>query len=285
MSNNLYISRRRFIKNLFKIGVFAGLSVTAVVYPIKIEPFWIKIKKIYLGNIFKIKFVFISDFHYSDVVSEEYLSSVFNLIIKESPEFVLIGGDYITGANSRYINNLTPIMTPLCRKIKTYGILGNHDYEIFTYFKNRHLDDVHIKISKALLNSGMDLLINDNRTLVFNNNKLTIAGVDDLWAGRTDIKKALSNTQNNNFKILLSHNPDIIPSLNSFDDLLVLCGHTHGGQVYIPFIGSPFAPVKHKEYIYGLKQKDNLKIYTTSGVGYLWPGRFLVRPEVTIFYV
>ena len=82
--------------------------------------------------------------------------------------------------------------------------------------------------------------------------------------------------------IVLSHNPDSKDILGDYPWDMMLCGHTHGGQLYLPILGTPFAPVKDHRYVHGLKAWNDRLIHTTSGIGNLFGMRFNCRPEVSL---
>jgi predicted MPP superfamily phosphohydrolase len=86
-------------------------------------------------------------------------------------------------------------------------------------------------------------------------------------------------------RILLNHNPDAKDLVRSFEWDLMLCGHTHGGQVRLPLIGAPFAPVQDKRYLHGLYAWDKRWLHITSGVGNLHGLRFNCRPEISLLTV
>jgi predicted MPP superfamily phosphohydrolase len=86
-------------------------------------------------------------------------------------------------------------------------------------------------------------------------------------------------------RILLNHNPDAKDLVRSYEWDLMLCGHTHGGQVCLPFIGAPFAPVRDKRYLHGLYAWNKRWLHISSGVGNLHGIRFNCRPEVSLLTV
>ena len=80
----------------------------------------------------------------------------------------------------------------------------------------------------------------------------------------------------------MSHNPDAKIHLRPLDWDLVVCGHTHGGQLRLPFLGTPFAPVADKRYVEGLHRWQERWLYVTRGVGNLHGVRFNCRPQVSV---
>jgi hypothetical protein len=129
----------------------------------------------------------------------------------------------------------------------------------------------------VLRNQGVELKVGDG--------KLYLAGVDDLWAGRKDVSRALAGMGRQQLKVLLTHNPDIVEEVNGVGLDLVLAGHTHGGQVRLPLIGPLVVPsIYGTRYACGLFDFGKTKMYVNRGLGVVPPPvRFLVRPEITVF--
>jgi uncharacterized protein len=85
-------------------------------------------------------------------------------------------------------------------------------------------------------------------------------------------------------RIVLAHNPDSADTIQESKPDLVISGHTHGGQVNIPFIGTPVLPVKNKNYSFGLKRSiDNIPVFISRGIGWaIYPVRFNCYPEIAV---
>ena len=111
-----------------------------------------------------------------------------------------------------------------------------------------------------------------------------IAGVGDLWTDDQDLPRALSSVPEDGCAVLLSHNPDYLEDMDDRRVKLMLAGHTHGGQVDIPFLGAPVVPSKFgRRYASGLVERDWKRVYVTRGVGMsVMPVRFRCRPEVSL---
>lgn len=272
------ISRRTLIKS----SLLAAGGVLVASYPFYLEPRWIRIRSVALAPDPTIRIAFLSDFHYSAIVEFDWLSRILEKTIRLNPDLIVSGGDFVTGGDSRYIRDLPALFKPFTQTVPFLSVLGNHDYAIYSYFANRHLDNTHKKVRRGLEKAGIDVLVNESRTFTISERPIQIAGTDDLWSGRIDLSRTFRETDSNITTILLTHNPDLVPRLGKFRPDYVLAGHSHGGQVYIPGIGAPWAPIKYKQFLYGLTNYDGLPVYTTSGIGYLWPGRLFVRPEIVI---
>jgi predicted MPP superfamily phosphohydrolase len=112
---------------------------------------------------------------------------------------------------------------------------------------------------------------------------LNLVGLGDLWAGDFKVDTAFSRVPPNaDATIVLSHNPDTKERLKPYPWHLLLCGHTHGGQIWLPLIGAPFAPVDDKRFIKGLHQWEGRWIHITKGIGNVHGMRFNCRPEVSL---
>jgi predicted MPP superfamily phosphohydrolase len=126
---------------------------------------------------------------------------------------------------------------------------------------------------------------NGFRTLRRGDDTLHLAGVDDLFARQARLHEVLTKLPVEGATILLAHEPDFADasaSTGRFD--LQLSGHSHGGQVRLPFIGAPYLPPYGRRYPCGLYELDGMLLYTNKGLGMFPPHvRFLCRPEITVF--
>ena len=114
---------------------------------------------------------------------------------------------------------------------------------------------------------------------------LRIFGIDDFWGTNFDLVKAVKDYDQSQASLVLCHNPDAadLDGWNGYNGW-ILAGHTHAGQVRIPFWGSPIIPVKNKNYDKGIKKiSGDRTLYINRGLGHSIPIRFNARPEVTIF--
>lgn len=219
------------------------------------------------------RIVQLSDLHHSRVVSRKYIRYCVNLANQLKPDLFLLTGDYVTN-NARFAQ---PVAEELSRLHAPYGVvavLGNHDY-----WANG------ILVRRALTDAGIRVLKNENFFLPVNGDGLWILGADDLWAGEFNLDKTVFNTPANASRILMMHNPDSFPEAAQHGIDLVLAGHTHGGQVSLPFVGPLFVPSKYgARYASGLFRKGKTRMYVNKGLGLMsLPVRFRVRPEITQF--
>jgi predicted MPP superfamily phosphohydrolase len=133
-----------------------------------------------------------------------------------------------------------------------------------------------------LAQAGIAVLHNESRHLSVGNWRLAIAGVGDLWNRELDASAAFANVVPETVNVLLCHNPDAKSKVRDFPWDLMLCGHTHGGQCKIPFVGTPFAPVRDHRFVEGLHRWEERWLHVSKGVGNLHGLRFNCRPEVSL---
>ena len=174
----------------------------------------------------------------------------------------------------------TPRKTPACWCAPTVASLGNHDGGVWAlgYGGYSTTDDVQSLLARA----GVTLLHNASRIVTVRGRPLHLVGVGDWSARQMDAQRAFADVPAGASTILLSHNPDTKAALAAFPWKLMLCGHTHGGQLDLPFIGTPFAPVADKRFVRGLHRWEERWIHITKGVGSLHGLRFNCPPEVSV---
>ncbi len=157
-----------------------------------------------------------------------------------------------------------------------FAVLGNHD---------GWLD--HDRVRNALQENGIHVVEETAERVDTPAGPLWIAGISDLWTGRHDIPSALRAVQPDGAPIiLLSHNPDVFPDVPD-GVALTLAGHTHGGQVRLPFVGRPIVPSRFgQRFAAGHVVEEGRHLFVATGVGTsILPVRFGVPPAVTILTV
>jgi len=158
-------------------------------------------------------------------------------------------------------------------RLGVVAVLGNHDY---------WLDAA--RVTRALTNNGIIVLSDSAMTLDAAVGSFWLVGVSDLWAGEHDIAAAMHFVTDDHPAILLSHNPDIFPRVPKRVNL-TLTGHTHGGQVRLPFIGAPVVP-SNPRYTAGHIVEAGRHLYVATGTGTsILPVRFRVPPMIAVVTV
>ena len=240
-------------------------------YAVLIEPNVITVKKLVLSDsdMPNVRIVFVSDFHLSKFAGKR-LQRIINKVNEQNADIIISGGDYVINHNPKISMDMEAVSSKISEMKSKYGIysvLGNHDY-----FDNSRY------IKENLENRGIKILENSNYKLDIEGKPLYIAGISDMQTTLIDLDKALKNTEKP--VILVSHSPDITPDAKERVNL-ILSGHTHGGQVRIPFYGAVIVPSKYgKRYEAGFI--ENI-VYVTKGLGTsIVRARFNCLPEIVV---
>lgn len=288
-------SRRKFINNI-GLGI-AALPFTSFMYGVFIGRYNFRVFNTQLS--FKdlpssfdgFKIVQISDVHSGSFDSMEAMKKGLNLVMEQKPDIILFTGDLV--------NNLAKEFDPYIHLFKNleapygkFSVLGNHDYGLYmNWEKEEDRLENHENIKNHHKSIDFDLLTNENRLIEKNGDKIRLVGVEN-W-GRPpfpphgDIDKALVDVQEDEFTILMSHDPhhwdDII--LNHKKHIhLTLSGHTHGMQLGIDLPGFKWSPasLRYKRWA-GLYEELGQYIYVNRGFGHIgFPGRVGIMPEITV---
>lgn len=250
------ISRRGFLAIL-------GGAALAVSYPTVGEPNYVVTSELrvkWLG----LKAVHISDTHYGSFWFNEDLA--LGIIARFRPNIIFHTGDLIT--YMRGLEDALRFLEKLSSIAPVFLVAGNHD----------HWSGLGSKGLKEEAGSVGEVYVLNNEHIDIG--PFVIAGVDDPYTQHDDPGKAVLKTSKR--VVLLAHSPQIVDKV--FADL-ILAGHTHGGQVRLPFIGPLFLPLpeKYRKYDQGLFKLDKGTMYVTSGLGMSFlPVRFMCPPEIVL---
>jgi len=268
-------NRRQFVRGLVVAGVVAASSATA--YADLVEPYNYEVteREIFIRDLpqgfdgFRITQV--SDVHHSRIVSIEEVRRVVVLAQRTRPDMFALTGDYTT-LSRRFIHPCVEELGRLSAPEGVWAVLGNHDHKTGARPTVQALEEAHINVI-------------DNRNTIIRRgvDELQLAGVGDwLWA-KDDWGKALGGVDQNRPTILLSHQPHVFDLPHTKNVSLILSGHTHGGQISFPLIGSPIQIIKQFHYVRGLYKKDGAQLYVSRGTGMIGvPLRFGARPEIAV---
>ncbi|WP_070000247.1 metallophosphoesterase [Cellulosilyticum sp. I15G10I2] len=220
-----------------------------------------------------------SDTHLGEDYTLNNLKKTVVKINENTPDIIVFTGDLIDN-NKEYEDAEAIIreLTALKAKLAKVAVYGNHD----------HGGNGTRRYKQIMERSGFILLDNSSYIIdLGNNQKINIMGIDDLLLGSPDIKKATQNINKAHYNVFISHAPDIADEVKAYPIDLQLSGHSHGGQVTIPFIGSPLTPPYAKKYIKGMYEIEGntrMRLYVNSGLGTSQlKYRFLNIPEITVF--
>lgn len=257
------------------------LGICCYIYAKKIEPNWIEVVPIqltipHLAPAFAdFKIVQISDLHISKFMTEQRLNKIIQLVNQQQPDAIAFTGDLITQDTNFDPQKLAPQLTQLKPKWATLAVLGNHDH---------WRQDIAF-LKRTFSQNNITLLNNQVYLIEDGSQQLAIAGIDDPYWGEPNLAQTIAQIPENVLAILLVHEPDYIDiSAKTHKFILQLSGHSHGGQVRIPWLAPLVLPYKGRKYFAGLNQVEGTYAYTNRGLGMTGiPMRFGSRPEITVF--
>lgn len=273
------MTRRKFVYS------FLGGSGLALSYPCYVEPRWLAVTRPQVrlppGRLAgPVRLLHISDLHLSWAVPLSFIGNAVTRGLEEKPDLICLTGDFITGMEDLSTGSYVRTLARLSAFAPTFAVFGNHDGGIWARAMGGYAN--HDAVQKLLEQSGIALLHNTSTQVRVGKNVLNLVGLGDLWADEIDARQAFSGLSGGIPTVLLSHNPDSKDVLENYPWDLMLSGHTHGGQVIIPFDGPRFAPVMDKRYVAGLGSWGSRLIHVSPGVGNLGGVRFRCRPEINL---
>jgi len=263
-------------------------AAAPLAYPCYWEPRWLDVtyRSVRLPGFrppHPIRVLHLADLHASLFVPLSHIDRAITLGLSARPDLVCITGDFITTREGFDPSAFAALLRRLPATAPTFAVLGNHDGGAWA---RAHLGSPdHRAVDRILADAGIVLLHNRSARLDLHGSTLTLAGVGDLWSHEVDPARAFAGVSGDAPVLLLAHNPDTKDRLRAFPWHLMLSGHTHGGQVIIPFEGPRYAPVADKRYVAGLRPWGARQIHVTRGVGNVGGIRFRCRPEVSILTI
>ena len=215
---------------------------------------------------------FLTDIHFGPFVSREYVASLVRTTAALEADLIVLGGDY-THRSEDAVEPCFEMLAGLQAPSGVVGVLGNHDY----------MGRVE-RTQTAMKKAGVHELTNEGTWLERGSDRLKLAGIDDLWYGKPDVRCALGDAKSNDICLLVSHNPDVAETLSDRRVSLMLSGHTHGGQVALPGFRGAFTPSRYGgKYAQGLVAAPKTQIYVSAGTGMsVVPIRINCRPEIAL---
>lgn len=222
----------------------------------------------------------ISDLHVGPIVSSSYIQRCLEIVSSIEPDIIAITGDFVTHDRSERIDEVVTLLRDMQPgKLATVAVTGNHDFGPSKHgFSNRHVAD---SLTEKLDAIGIQMLRNTSIEI----KGLRVLGVDDFWSPCHELDETLASGNGDQPSVMLCHNPDFVdqPGWDVFQGW-ILAGHTHGGQVRLPFCKPPILPIQNHDYIAGQVELSGKRtLYVNRGLGYLRRVRLNVRPEITVF--
>lgn len=284
----------RFFKRLF-IVLFVIIIIVILVgggcilYAFKIEPYRLEVNEYTLNsnieNTTEIKIVQFSDLHIKEDFTYKSLEKVVYKINEQEPDIVVFTGDlYDNYAIYHDDENIIRQLSNMKATYEKIAIWGNRDYG----------GGAAQQYESIMEQSGFTLLKNGNWYItVENEKKILFTGLDDSMLGNPHMPDS-TKIYDSDYDILLTHEPDIVEDYSDYGYDIALSGHSHGGQINIPFLPQinetalsvTNLATNYSGGLYNLKSNGNSKLYVNTGIGTTHiSARFGVVPEVAVFHI
>lgn len=272
----------RLIRKLVRFCVVLLL----LCYPF-IEPYLLRVEQKTLAfselpqGFHGLRVAFLSDIHYGPFFSADRLDALVSRVNALRPDLVLLGGDYANDSDGAVA--FFQMRPAFSARLGVYAVPGNHDRVMPE--SNRDL------LEGAMSAAGIVPLFNRTVPLTLSSGEtIYLSGIDDYGNGHPDAAQAARSVRRDDFLIFLTHNPDAIPSFQEIPAQdgstdwadLILCGHTHGGQVTLFGQKALFSVTSYGErYRTGWKEENGAQILISNGVGTsVVPMRFFAPPQI-----
>lgn len=259
-----------------------------------------------------------SDLHWSKKFSPRLKQKLIRKINQLHADIIVFTGDFLVRSRLEDPTELKELLCSLKARVGHFAILGNHDYaqfvtvnlqgdydierdnsssniskgfkRLFSFTpltKKRTLDVAKVSMHQELIaliqQTPFKILHNDSILISNGKSFLNICGVGEYSLGRSDFKHAFKAYDHQYPGLILVHNPDAISHLDTYPGDLILAGHTHGGQINLPWMWKQFTRIENLKYKKGLKQRGSKLIYINRGIGSVIPFRWFAPPEISLF--
>lgn len=280
----IYENRKKQVKKRKKAGIFFLLLLASViglmVYARFIEPNRLTVKSFTVETSKPIKscrVVFFTDTHFGEFYREDHAEKIVGKINSLNPDIVIFGGDlfdnYARDRENLDLEYLKEELDRIQASAGKYAVWGNHDY-----------GGGAVRIYEEFMDScGFELLDDENRLL--ENYGIVLTGYDDYLLGYTE--PGQYSIQDDYFNIIAAHEPVIAQKISTGGEGFLFSGHTHGGQVGIPFLTSIVLPAGSGKFVKGvytsgeIGTEADISMYTSSGIGMaIVPFRLFNVPEI-----
>ncbi|MFP3902867.1 MAG: metallophosphoesterase [Armatimonadota bacterium] len=204
-------------------------------------------------------------------------------ILSLRPDMICLLGDMVHRAHdaSRYVPMLEPLEAPK----GVYAVLGNHEHGVLWYSRllgkpsSKEVDEWR----QIYADIGVEVLVNEARRIDSDHRHFWLLSVDDYYSEHDNLQTTLSQVEDEGFRLVITHHPDLIDDPRAKDVDCILAGHTHGSQVNLPFIGPLYTSTRRpRARASGLMSENGTLMYVTRGVGESIPLRFRCPREITL---
>jgi predicted MPP superfamily phosphohydrolase len=270
------LGRRQFLKGLAATPLVTVAGISAYARLIEPHHYWISETDIFIRDLPErfedFRITQLTDVHHSRILGLDEVRRVVELAQQTRPDMFVLTGDYTTSYR-RFIEPCAEALSSLNAPEGVWAVLGNHDHYTDPELTARALERHHISVMN-----------NAHTTLRRGPDALQLSGIDDWTWNAVDWTRAFSGLNPSTPTVLLSHQPSVLDFEQTREVSLILSGHTHGGQLRLPFVGAParFATTDLK-YDRGLFRRGETQLYVSSGTGVIGlPVRLGVRPEIAV---
>lgn len=280
-------TRRAFLGLLAAGG--AGLAASA--YARHAEPDWLEVAEVALDPVkfpapTGLRILHLSDLHLGPHVPLALIERAVTLGLARRPDLIALTGDYVTG-RLRETAAYAAVLRRLADAAPTFACLGNHDAIVAAGPVGEVARTA--AVVRLLREARADVLVNETREVAVRGGRVRVSGLGDLWTGQNHPARCLAPVRGPGREppahVLLNHNPDARVAAMPYHWDLMLCGHTHGGQLGVPGVAEWLAPVRDKAHIEGLRERAGRLVHITRGVGSLYGVRLFCRPQVSVLVV
>ena len=270
------LTRRSFLKlSAVAAGGFALYAGEVARHELSVEQHTLHLPR--LPHAFRgMRVVQISDFHYAEFSEGWFVREVVDQVNRLKPDMVVLTGDFVSygplpkSYARRHAGPCAEILSKIECPLR-YAIMGNHDCMVGEHY-----------VIGPLKETGISVLLNEAVPLEREGQRLWLAGLDSADQRKSHPEQAIPRAGGEPI-IVLAHEPDILPEIAKYKADLMLSGHTHGGQVRLPFLGAVVLPPLGKKYPEGLFRYGETQLYVNRGIGTVgMPFRLNCPPEITV---
>lgn len=312
-------SAYKFLSADFFWDVWCLASVVGV-WPRFIEPNLLDITRLNLKlpglpPVLKgLKLVQLSDLHFHRGVPDFFLKRMLRKVKALNPDMIVFTGDFICHSKLTDRERLKQFLNSFFAPFGCYAVLGNHDYAApvsvnaagdydvvgepgssITRGFLRLFSEValsgnttekagsigsHGELIDLIKETPFTLLENASMKIAVKGSYVNMCGLGEYTLGKSLPEQAFKGYDQHYPGIILSHNPDSVALLRDYPGDIILCGHTHGGQVNLPWIRNKLTLMENREFIKGLFRVDGKWMYVSRGLGSVMPFRWFARPEI-----
>jgi uncharacterized protein len=221
----------------------------------------------------------LSDFHYDPYFSVHPLHAAIPMVNRLRPDLIVLTGDFVSrprfGDPKKAAHAAEPcaqLLSNMFAPCGLWAVLGNHDCDTDPDF-----------VTEALEAHNIHVLANQSQPIEREGSRFWLSGLNDVISDEADVPAALRSVSPGEAVVLLVHEPDFADVTSRYPVDLQLSGHSHGGQIRLPFLPPLYLPEFARKYVWGTYQVGGLALYTNPGLGTIEiPVRLNCPPEITL---